>query len=79
MPTVSVTDLRQHLPAWLKRVQAGEEVRITSRGRVIARLLPEESPADAARKRLEALQGSVIVGDVLAPLGEEWTGDEDHL
>lgn len=79
MPTVSVTEFRQYLPTWLKRVQAGEEVHITSRGRVIARLLPKEDPAEVARKRLEALQGTVIVGDILAPLDEEWTGDEDHL
>lgn len=50
MPTVSVTELRQHLPTWLKRVQTGEEVCITSRGRVIARLLPEEDPARRRRE-----------------------------
>jgi len=79
MPTVSVTEFRQHLPTWLKRGQAGEEIHITSRGRVIARLLPEEDPAEAASKRLKTLQGTVIIGDILVPLDEEWTGDEDNL
>jgi hypothetical protein len=38
-----------------------------------------ESKREAALKRLEALRGTVIVGDILAPLDEEWTGDADNL
>ncbi|HRP97071.1 MAG TPA: type II toxin-antitoxin system prevent-host-death family antitoxin [Rhodocyclaceae bacterium] len=79
MHTVSVTELRQHLPAWLKKVEAGEEVRVTSRGRVIARLTPERDPQALALERLEALRGTVIVGDILAPIDEPWSADEDHL
>ena len=79
MATVSVTELRRDLPTWLKRVAADEEVRITSRGRVIARLSPEVDTREAAMARLEALRGTVIVGDILTPDGETWTGDDDHL
>ena len=39
MREVNVTDLRAHLPAFLASVQAGEEVLVTSRGKVIARLV----------------------------------------
>ncbi|MDO9047196.1 MAG: hypothetical protein Q7U66_05575 [Methylobacter sp.] len=38
-----------------------------------------ESAREAALKRLEALRGTVIVGDILDPLDEEWTGDADNL
>lgn len=79
MATVSVTDLRRDLPTWLKRVVAGEEVRITSRGRVIARLSPEGDTRESAMAQLENLRGTVIVGDILAPMEETWTGDDDHL
>jgi hypothetical protein len=30
-------------------------------------------------KKLEALRGTVIVGDILAPLYETWAGDADHI
>jgi hypothetical protein len=40
---------------------------------------PQESPREAALKRLEMLRGKIIVGDILAPLDEEWTGDADNL
>lgn len=48
---VSVRELKNHLSAYLRRVQAGEEIMVTSRGRRIARLaqaLAEASDPDAA-------------------------------
>lgn len=68
MTRVSVSQLRQHLPAYLKRVQQGEALQITSRGRVIARLEAEHDPAQAARQWLEGLQGRVTLVDVVSPL-----------
>ncbi|MEI6544995.1 MAG: type II toxin-antitoxin system prevent-host-death family antitoxin [Methylococcales bacterium] len=81
MNSVNVTELRQHLPEYLKQVQQGEEIEITLHGKTIARIVPDrkESKREAALKRLEALRGTVIVGDILAPLDEEWTGDADNL
>jgi prevent-host-death family protein len=81
MNSVNVTELRQHLPDYLKQVQQGEEIAITLHGKTIARIVPDrkESEREAALKRLETLRGTVIVGDILAPLDEEWTGDADNL
>ena len=81
MTSVNVTELRQHLPDYLKQVQQGEEITVTLHGKTIARIVPDyqESRRDAALKRLEALRGTVIAGDILAPLDEEWTGDADNL
>lgn len=81
MHSVNVTELRQHLPDYLKQVQQGEEIAVTLHGKTIARIVPDkqESKREAALKRLEALRGTVIVGDILAPLDEEWTGDADNL
>jgi prevent-host-death family protein len=81
MASVNVTELRQHLPDYLKQVQQGEEIAITLHGKTIARIVPEhrENRRDAALKRLQILRGNVIAGDILAPLDEEWTGDADNL
>ena len=84
MTQVSVSHLRQHLPAYLKRVQQGEAIQITSRGRVIARLEAEHDPAQAARQWLEELNGRVKLVDVVSPLEPDladaaWSGDADHL
>ena len=81
MNTVNVTELRQHLPGYLKQVQAGEEIAITLHGRIIARLVPGciENEREVALNRLKALRGTVIAGDILEPLDLEWTGDADNL
>ncbi len=81
MTSINVTELRRHLPEYLKQVQAGEEVIITVHGKAIARIVPDrkESECDAALKRLDALRGTVIAGDILAPLNEQWAGDADNL
>ncbi|MEQ1622075.1 MAG: type II toxin-antitoxin system prevent-host-death family antitoxin [Methylococcales bacterium] len=81
MQSVNVTELRQHLPDYLKQVQQGEEIEITLHGKIIARMVPDrkESKRDAALNRLSALRGSMIVGDILAPLDETWSGDADNL
>lgn len=81
MASVNVTELRQHLPDYLKQVQQGEEIAITLHGKTIARIVPEhrENRRDAALKRLQDLRGTVIAGDILAPLDEEWSSDADNL
>lgn len=81
MTSVNVTELRQHLPDYLKQVQQSEEIAITLYGKTIARIVPDqqESKREAALKRLDELRGTVIVGDILAPLDEEWTGDAYNL
>jgi prevent-host-death family protein len=81
MSSINVTELRQHLPEYLKQVQAGEEIAITLHGKTIARIVPEvkESKREAALKRIDALRGTVIVGDIISPIEEEWTADADHL
>ena len=44
MQEVKITELRQHLPEYLRRVEAGDEIAVTVRGRVVARLVPEPRP-----------------------------------
>ena len=81
MTSVNITELRQHLPDYLKQVQQGEEITITSHGKTIARIVPnrQDDQREAALKRLTALRGKMIVGDIHASLNEEWTGDADNL
>ena len=40
MVEAGIRDLRDHLSRYLERVQAGEELTVTDRGRPVARLVP---------------------------------------
>jgi len=79
MPQVNITELRKHLPHYMKQVQKGVEFQITSHGTSIARLVPETSSREQAHKRLMQLRGTMIRGDILEPVGDQWHGDTDNL
>lgn len=78
MDEVKVTELRQNLPAYLAKVRRGQRIKVTSRGKVIAEIVPptaDKGEADAARARL---RGSVVNDDrPLEPIfdAEEWEMD----
>lgn len=57
---VGVRELKNHLSAYLSRVQSGEEVIVTDRGRPVARLSAIDHPID----RLDAL---IAAGAVRPP------------
>ncbi len=75
MQQINITELRLHLPVYLDRVRRGEQLQVTVRGQVVARLIPEQNPADAARDRLIALRSQSRVGDVVSPLEVGWSND----
>ena len=80
MPDINVTELRKRLPYYLKQVERGTELRITSRGKVIARIIPEKDEVEAAYKRLMKLRGTMIKDDIIEPVkNTNWTADAENL
>lgn len=74
MKTVSVRDLRYDFPKVEALLRSGEEIRITKRRRVIARLTPEPAPESAPRPPLPDFLGRMkeIFGDrVLSVTGAQ--------
>ncbi len=76
---MNVTELRNHLPHYLKQVEKGVEFLVTSHGKTIARLVPEASNTEMALSRLMQLRGTMITGDILEPVEAVWNADEDNL
>ena len=63
--SVGVRELRQNLSVYLRRVAAGEKLRVTERGRTVAALVPlreDESPVERLIKqgRLKPPQGDLL-------------------
>jgi len=73
--TVNVTVLRQNLPAYLAEVKKGGEIEVTSRGKVIARIVAGGDPHREARERLLAIRKHSKVGDVVSPTGAKWNAE----
>ncbi len=73
MEIAAVSELRANLPGFLKKVETGNIISITSRGREIAWLVPPAPARESARSALRRLRQTAIVGDVLSPVEDDWT------
>ena len=78
MSKVNVTELRQSLPAYLAKAQQGKEIEVTSRGKVIARIVAGSEMHVEARARLLAARKRCRIGDVVSPTGEAWNAERDR-
>ncbi len=77
MPDVNITELRQNLPTLIERVRKGQELRVTVRGRVVARIVPDRDDREAARAFLASLRGRCRIGDIISPSGDAWDAERD--
>ncbi len=75
MQQVPVTVFRKHIPEYLGKVQHGEGISLTSRGREVARLIPPEDTRISAWEKLQALRSHCSVGDVVSPIDVEWEAE----
>lgn len=72
MNTVAVSDLRANLMKILKKIEHGSEIDITSRGKIVAKLVPPDYTKEIAREKLKAIGKSAVLGDVISPIDVEW-------
>jgi len=72
MKKVGISELREKLPIFLKKVQGGQVITITSRGHEMARLVPLEDKREKSRKILRELGKNATIGDIISPIDEEW-------
>ncbi|MEA3275040.1 MAG: type II toxin-antitoxin system prevent-host-death family antitoxin [Pseudomonadota bacterium] len=72
MLEVNVSDLRNRLPEFLDKAEAGEEILVTRRGRVVARLTAAHDTRASAKEQLATLRKRAHVGDVVSPIEADW-------
>ena len=72
MKNVSISEFRAHLLKYLRLTQHGERINVTSKGRVLATLIPPVSQQDAARVKLGKLAETAVINDVVSPTGDSW-------
>ena len=71
MQAVGIKELKNNLSRLLLSVKSGEDLVITERGRVIARIVPERVGPDDELKALGALAAQGLVRLPEEPAGEE--------
>ncbi|MCZ7526610.1 MAG: type II toxin-antitoxin system prevent-host-death family antitoxin [Acidimicrobiia bacterium] len=66
MERVGIRELKQHASAVLRRVQRGEALEVTDRGRAVALLVPIREPADPIARLVETGAATEPSGDLAA-------------
>ncbi|MBN2029170.1 type II toxin-antitoxin system Phd/YefM family antitoxin [bacterium] len=72
MGNIAVSDLRSNLMKVLKQIELGSSIDITSRGKVVAKLVPPDYNMKIAKDRLKAIRKTAILHDVLSPIDDTW-------
>lgn len=72
MQTIAVSKLRANLMKVLKEIEHGESFDITSRGKIVAKLLPPDYSRDKARNKLKEIGKRVVIHDVISSIDVEW-------
>jgi len=72
MDTIAVSDLRANLMKILKQIEHGSAVDITSRGKVVAKLVPPDYAIKIAREKLKEIGKKAVLGDIISPIDVQW-------
>jgi prevent-host-death family protein len=72
MEKIAVSTLRENLSVYLKKVQNGQAITITIRGREMAILVPIKNKKKQSVKILQDLGQSAVIGDIVSPIDEDW-------
>lgn len=72
MNTIAVSELRANLMNILKEIEHGSVIDITSRGKVVAKLIPPDYTKRKAKNKLKELRKTAVLKDVISPIDMEW-------
>lgn len=72
MLTVNISELRANLLKYLERASRGEQITVTTNGKILATITPPADRKEMAKKRLDELAATAKIKDVTSPLGNEW-------
>ncbi len=72
MQTINISDFRANLLKYLEIANSGEQISVTSNGKLLATISPPEDKMELARKQLKALASNAVIHDVVSPTDNEW-------
>ena len=68
METIAVSDLRINMRTILKEIELGSTINITSRGKVVAKLVPPDSIRIDARNKLKEIGKTAVLHGLISPI-----------
>ncbi|PCK05778.1 MAG: prevent-host-death family protein [Alteromonadaceae bacterium] len=75
MQTVNISDFRANLLKYLEKANSGEQISVTTNGKLLATIAPPINQKQQAKQQLAQLAKSTKVFDVVSPIDSEWDAD----
>jgi len=72
MQTVNISDFRANLLEYLKKANQGEQIMVTTNGKLIATITAPIQQKQLAREQLNNLAASASLQDVTSPVDSNW-------
>jgi prevent-host-death family protein len=70
--TVNISEFRANLLKFLEIANAGQQISITSNGKLLATVSPPVDQQATAREQLAAIAATAEIGDVVSPTDTKW-------
>ena len=72
MQTVNISDFRANLLKYLEIAGSGEQITVTSNGKLLATIAPPANQKELARKQLDTLASTAKIQDITSPIDSNW-------
>ncbi len=72
MQTVNISDFRANLLKYLEKANAGEQLIVTTNGKLLATITPPVKQKQQAKQQLEQLAENTRIDDVISPTDSSW-------
>lgn len=72
MLTVNISEFRANLLKYLESANSGEDILVTSNGKILATVSAPSQVQNQAREALAALRKNAKVGDVISSTANDW-------
>ncbi len=72
MQTINISEFRANLLKYLEVANSGEQISVTSNGKLLATITPPENQKQQARKQLNTLAACAKIHDITSPIDSDW-------
>lgn len=72
MQIINISDFRANLLKYLEKANSGEQISVTTNGKLLATITPPVQQKELARKQLQELAATAKIHDVTSPLDNAW-------
>ncbi len=76
MKTIPISELRANLMKVIQNIEQGASFYVTSRGKIVAKLVPPDN-SKYAEEKLNQVRKTAKIHDVISPVYEQWEGDKN--